>query len=77
MVRLKELEDWFTAAEAARELGISRQAMNKRLEGGKHRSVKTHHGFLVDPESLKAHTGAQTGRGEFWAMANPRPTQEI
>jgi DNA-binding Lrp family transcriptional regulator len=52
-MRLKELEHWLTAAEAARELGISRQAMNKRCEEGKHRGVKTHHGWLVDPDSVQ------------------------
>ncbi len=54
-MRLKELESWLTAAEAARELGISRQGMAARLEDGKHRAVKTHHGFLIDPESVGVH----------------------
>lgn len=48
-MRLKQIEDWLTAAEAAREIGISRQAMQKRLEEGRYRAVKTHHGWLVDP----------------------------
>ncbi len=65
-MRLKELEHWLTAAEAARELGISRQAMNKRCEEGKHRGVKTHHGWLVDPDSVGVHKSGigERGNGE-------------
>lgn len=65
-MRLKDIESWLTAAEAARELGISRQAMNKRLAENKHRSVKTHYGYLVDPKSVekveKMHTGVSSHR---------------
>jgi len=60
-MRLKELEHWLTAAEAARELGISRQGMDQRLKDGKHRAVHTHHGFLIDPESVGVH---KSGIGE-------------
>jgi predicted DNA-binding protein (UPF0251 family) len=52
-MRLKELENWLTAKEAGDRLGISRQAMQKRLQEGKHRAVKTHHGWLVDPEVIR------------------------
>ncbi len=49
-----ELENWLTPAEAGRLVGISRQAMLKRLERGQQRGVKTHQGWLVDPAEVKA-----------------------
>lgn len=50
-MRLKDLETWLTAKEAADRVGISKQAMHKRLNEGKggYRAVKTHHGWLIDP----------------------------
>ena len=51
-MRLKDLERWLTPTEAARIIGISRQATLKRLEVGKLRGVKTHQGWLVDPQDL-------------------------
>lgn len=61
-MRLNELEHWLTAAEAARELGISRQAMQKRLQEGKYsRVVKTHYGYLIAPESIEESTRGDTG----------------
>ena len=50
---LRELEGWLTPTEAAKIIGISRQGMLKRLEEGRQRGVKTHQGWLVDPEALK------------------------
>ena len=47
-----ELEHWLTPTEAARIIGISRQAAIKRLEVGTMRGVKTHQGWLVDPKDL-------------------------
>ncbi len=58
-MRLNELENWLTAKEAGERLGISRQAMQKRLQEGKHRAVKTHHGWLVDPDAIRD-TGRRT-----------------
>lgn len=52
-MRLKELENWLTAKEAGERLGISRQGMQKRLLEGKHRAVRTHHGWLVDPDAIR------------------------
>ncbi len=52
-VHLKELEGWLTPAEAGRVLGMSKQAMLKRLESGKHRAAKTRQGWLVDPQSVE------------------------
>jgi hypothetical protein len=49
---LKELEVWLTPAEAGRSIGISKQGMIKRLEEGRQRGVKTHQGWLVDPQDL-------------------------
>ncbi len=46
-----ELERWLTPTEAARIIGISRQAALKRLEVGTLRGVKTHQGWLVDPKA--------------------------
>ena len=50
MVRLKELENWLTPAEAGRVMGMSKQAAIGRLEQQTLRGVKTHQGWLVDPE---------------------------
>ena len=47
-----ELEHWLTPTEAARIIGISRQAAIKRLKTGKLRGAKTHQGWLVDPKDL-------------------------
>ena len=48
-MRLADLEDWLTPAESGRVIGISKQAVIKRLEERKLRGVKTHQGWLVDP----------------------------
>jgi hypothetical protein len=53
MVRLKELENWLTPAEAGRVIGISKQATIKRLEEAKLRGVKTHQGWIVDPQDAQ------------------------
>ena len=49
---LRELERWPTPAEAGRIAGISKQGVIKRLKEGRQRGVRTHQGWLVDPESL-------------------------
>lgn len=63
-MRLKDLETWFTPGDVAMRVGVSRQAIHKRLEEGRYRAVKTRQGWLIDPESVeeveKAHTGDQT-----------------
>ena len=53
MVRLRELEDWLTPAEAGWLIGITKQAVTKRLEDGKLRGVRTHQGWLVDPKDAE------------------------
>lgn len=50
MVSLRELENWLTPAEAGRVMGMSKQGTIKRLEQASLRGVKTHQGWLVDPE---------------------------
>jgi hypothetical protein len=50
MVTLKELENWLTPAEAGRVMGMSKQGAILRLEQRTLRGVKTHQGWLVDPE---------------------------
>ena len=50
---LRELEQWLTPAEAGRAVGISKQGMIRRLEEGRQRGVRTHQGWLVDPEDLE------------------------
>jgi hypothetical protein len=56
-MKLKDLESWLTPTDAARLLTergnrISRQAIEKRLNDGKYRAVKTRQGWLIDPESV-------------------------
>ena len=53
-MRLSELEHWLTPVEAARELGVTRQTVNKKLRDGRYRAVKTHLGYLIDPASIEA-----------------------
>ncbi len=61
-MRLRELENWLTAADVARLRGVSRQAVHKQLNDGKYRTVRTKLGFLVDPASVpEAHTGEGMG----------------
>jgi hypothetical protein len=50
LVTLKDLEKWLTPAEAGRVMGMSKQAAVKRLEQKTLRGVRTHQGWLVDPE---------------------------
>lgn len=52
-MRLKDLENWLTPYEAGQRLGITRQAIHKRLNEGKLRAVKTRQGWLIDPESVE------------------------
>ena len=56
-MKLKDLESWLTPTDAARLLtesgkSISRQAIEKQLNEGKHRAVKTRQGWLIDPDSI-------------------------
>ncbi len=56
-MKLRNLESWLTPTDAARLLtedgnGISRQAIEKRLNEGKHRAVKTRQGWLIDPDRI-------------------------
>ena len=52
-MKLKELESWLTPAEAGKRLGISRQAIHKDwLPNGKLRAVRTHAGWLIDPDDV-------------------------
>jgi len=52
-----------TPGDVARELGISRQAVHKRLVDGKMRAVKTRLGHLIDPESVGVHKSGIGERG--------------
>ncbi len=51
-MRLKDLESWLTPYEAGQRLGITRQGVHIRLKEGKLGAVKTHQGWLIDPESV-------------------------
>ncbi len=50
-MRLRELEDWLTPAEAGEVMGMSKQSVVYRLDNGTLRGVKTHQGWLVDPKA--------------------------
>ena len=63
MVTLKELENWLTPAEAGQIMGMSKQAVHKHLSEKTLRAVKTHQGWLVDPED--AERVAKERRGRF------------
>ena len=57
VVNLKDLENWLTPTDAAKVLkeqgrGVSRQAIEKRLNDGRYRAVKTRQGWLIDPKEF-------------------------
>ena len=52
-MRLSDLEEWLTPAEAGKVIGISKQATIKQLEERTLRGVKTHQGWLVDPKDAE------------------------
>jgi excisionase family DNA binding protein len=52
-MRLSDIEDWLTPAEAARAIGISKQHALNLLADKKLRGVKTHQGYLVDPDDAE------------------------
>lgn len=52
-MRLSDLENWLTPAEAGKIIGISKQATIKQLEERTLRGVKTHQGWLVDPNDAE------------------------
>lgn len=52
-MRLSDLENWLTPAEAGKVIGISKQATIKQLEERTLRGVKTHQGWLVDPDDAE------------------------
>ncbi len=52
-MKLKDLEKWLTPTDVAKVVGVSQQAIGKRLEEGKkYRAVKTRQGWLIDPDSV-------------------------
>ena len=52
MVTLGELESWMSTREVANILGRSRQGVIDLAEARRIRSVKTHVGWLYDPNSV-------------------------
>ncbi len=56
-MKLKNLETWLTPTDAAKILTergekISRQGIEKRLNEGRYRAVKTRQGWLIDPDAI-------------------------
>ena len=52
-VRLSDLEDWLTPAEAGRVIGMSKQGVINYLEDRGLRGVRTHQSWLVDPDDAE------------------------
>ena len=52
-MRLSNFEEWLTPAEAGRVIGVTKQTMVKWLEDRTIRGVRTHQGWLVDPEDAE------------------------
>ncbi len=64
-MRLKDFEHWLRVKDASDRLGMSRQAVHKRLEEGKMgRAVKTKLGWLIDPESVEEAAREREQRGK-------------
>ena len=61
-MRMKDFENWLSVKDASDRIGISRQAVHKRLEDGKMRAVKTRIGWLIDPDAVEK--AAQERKGE-------------
>lgn len=61
-MRMKDFEKWLSVKDASDRIGISRQAVHKRLEDGKMRAVKTRIGWLIDPDAVEK--AAQERKGE-------------
>ncbi len=51
-MRMKDFENWLTVSDASERIGISRQAVHKRLRDGKMRAVETRLGWLIAPEAV-------------------------
>ncbi len=67
MPRVGELKEWLTSQDLATGLGISREAVRKRLESGtlvldKNRAVKTRLGWLVHPGELDRLVSLRAGK---------------
>ena len=52
-MRLKDLESWLSAGEVSTRLSWSRQGVLNLAEDGRVRAVRTHIGWLYDPESVE------------------------
>lgn len=52
-MRLSELEDWLTPAEAGEVIGVSKQQVLNYLHDKNLRGVETHQGWLVDPDDAE------------------------
>ncbi len=50
---MREIGTWLTVSEAAKKIGISRQALYPYLHDGRLRAVETRAGFLVDPAAVE------------------------
>lgn len=53
-MKLKDLESWLTPTDVAKLLTergdrITRQGIEKRLNEGRYRAIKTRQGWLIDP----------------------------
>lgn len=60
---MREFETWLTPSEAGDVIGMSRQAVHKRLlAGGTFRAVRTHFGWLLDPKSVEDFKRERAGR---------------
>jgi hypothetical protein len=61
-MRLSDLENWLTPAEAGEVIGISKQGTINYLEEKTLRGVKTHQGWLVDPKDAERVARERAGK---------------
>lgn len=57
--KASELMSWLTINEAARQLGVSRQAVESRLHHGTIAAIRVPSGWLIDPDALQDETRAK------------------
>ncbi len=68
-MKLRDLEDWLTTGQAAKELGITRQRVLAMVADGRLRAVlvgrnQREHGratWIFDPASIERHKADRTG----------------
>lgn len=79
-MKLKDMESWLTPTDAAKILTeqgqrITRQGIEKRLNEGRYRAVKTRQGWLIDPVEFLTREAAMRGTHDLSAERMARESR--